>query len=588
MDEIKYLNLIQILDNICNEAPEAFKKYHPNKNNEQEVSKSRSLAYIHLYLKVKYGLSEFLEREKYITEGSQDGGLDAYYIDENKFHIYLIQSKMRESAKGFREKSLTSDELIKTEFDRIIKGKRNDSRGNDFNSKIKKFQDRIKKLSNIGKFDYKVIFLGNIKYTKSQIEKNIGKLPYQLFNADNCYDELILPLVSGVNFDPDEIMIYININDDNESYLEKFVSTSNGESKTMVVLVPALEIAKIMNKYKNAILQFNPRNYLSFEKNNVNSQIRKSIVKNPSNDFAVLNNGITMISDKEVTFNHTGKEGEGQIVITNPQIINGGQTAYTLSEVYRTMGSEVFKDKEVLLRIISVFNDESSNLNDFIQQISVSTNQQSKVSDADRKSNDPIQVELQTKIYNDFGYYYERKLGEFHTGLKDGYLQREYIIDRVRFIRSYCAFLGNPSDARGNSSDLFFKEKNFKRILGRTHEYKKMFFAYNLFLLLIKISRNPSKYTINNKVGLGLKFGKHAIISSFKDIGFKNTIDVEFIKDSEELLIERLSKWKKFEDRIKKKQKNRIYYEGKAFNFGNYYKGKTINEDIRVYFKIKK
>lgn len=585
MDEIKYKNLIQILDNLCSEAPSIFKKYHPLASDEQNVSKARSLAYIHLFLKVKYGLTDFNDRESFITEGSQDGGLDAYYIDERNYTIYLIQSKMRNSSDGFRDKTLTGDELIKTEYDRITKGKKDDSRGKDFNSKVKAFQNKVKKL-NIGKYVYKVIILGNIKYSKAQVQKNIGRLEYEIFTADNCYNELILPLVSGINFDPEEIMIYINVDGDNEPYLSKPISTSNGLCKTMVVLVPTLEIAKIMSKYKNSILQYNPRNYLSLSQNNVNLQIRKSIIKTTSNDFAVLNNGITMISDNEVRFNHTTHDGIGQIVITNPQIINGGQTAYTLSEVYRLSGPEIFNNKEVLLRIISVSERETS-LNDFIQKISVSTNQQSKVSDADRRSNDPIQIDLQKRLYDEFGYYYERKAGEFYTGLNEGYINKDLVIDRIRFIRSYCAFLGNPSDARGNSGDLFFRENKFKKILGQTQNFKEMFFAYYLFLLLVKYSRIASRSSLKNKVGLGLKFGKHAIISSLRDIATKNKIDADFIfNKSEKILFERISKWKKFETEIKKKQKNRIYLDGRAFNFANYYKGKTINNDIKVFFKL--
>ncbi|TOO19306.1 AIPR family protein, partial [Vibrio parahaemolyticus] len=54
-----------------------------------------------------------------------------------------------------------------------------------------------------------------------------------------------------------------------------------------------------------------------------------------------------------------------------------------------------------------------------IESISKATNRQSEVSDADRRSNDKIQIDLQDEIFDKFGYYYERKKGEFADGLKD-------------------------------------------------------------------------------------------------------------------------------------------------------------------------
>ena len=69
------------MDNIRSEAPESYKTYHPDKSNKEELVRARSLALIHLLLKVKFGVVDFLERHKLITDGPQDGGVDAYCID---------------------------------------------------------------------------------------------------------------------------------------------------------------------------------------------------------------------------------------------------------------------------------------------------------------------------------------------------------------------------------------------------------------------------------------------------------------------------------------------------------------------------
>ncbi len=54
----------------------------------------------------------------------------------------------------------------------------------------------------------------------------------------------------------------------------------------------------------------------------------------------------------------TGRPTTAHLSVKNPQIINGGQTAYTLSKIYADGLSEnktvdVFDGKEVMLRIIT-------------------------------------------------------------------------------------------------------------------------------------------------------------------------------------------------------------------------------------------
>lgn len=89
----KYKTLVKILDGLSSEAPQAYSKYHSTEIDD--IVKIRSKCYIHLYLKVTFGLLNFNDREGYITDESYDGGIDAYYIDKEDKIIYYIQSKFR-------------------------------------------------------------------------------------------------------------------------------------------------------------------------------------------------------------------------------------------------------------------------------------------------------------------------------------------------------------------------------------------------------------------------------------------------------------------------------------------------------------
>ena len=130
-------------------------------------------------MKVKLGQIDFRVRHSYITDGSQDGGLDAYFIDTENKKLYLIQSKFRTTEDNFTAKSLTADDLVRIEIRRILKGEETDSSGKEFNNKIKRFQAEWSQISDQANYSYKVIILGNLRrYTDEQIRRLLENTPY--------------------------------------------------------------------------------------------------------------------------------------------------------------------------------------------------------------------------------------------------------------------------------------------------------------------------------------------------------------------------------------------------------------------------
>ena len=182
------------------EAPSGYKRYYPDPSNIEKVDQARARAFIHLFLKVKYGINDFLEREEYITDEVNDGGIDAYYIDKDSKTILFIQSKYRRNKKNFENKSIELDEILKMDTDRILDGETEDEDGVSYNSKIKKMSQTISSIDDIGRYGYRVIILANIKkekYKPSQIKKLSGGFPVEVFNYERCYNELVFPVVTG-------------------------------------------------------------------------------------------------------------------------------------------------------------------------------------------------------------------------------------------------------------------------------------------------------------------------------------------------------------------------------------------------------
>jgi hypothetical protein len=131
----KYETLLNILDQLRKEAPQEYKRYYPLENDIEGLNNARSRAYIHLFLKVKFGILDFKKREELIADGPQDGGIDAYYIDNEAKCIYFIQAKFRTNESNFNNREILLKELLQMEVNRIIIVEGEDEKKQPYNNK---------------------------------------------------------------------------------------------------------------------------------------------------------------------------------------------------------------------------------------------------------------------------------------------------------------------------------------------------------------------------------------------------------------------------------------------------------------------
>jgi len=609
-----YTTLLTVLDKIRDEAPDAYKRYRPDKTKIEELNHARARAFIHLFLKVNYGLLDFLEREKYITDDPQDGGIDGYYInDENKI-VYFIQSKFRTTENNFKEKEILFKELLQMDVDRVVDGQLTDEKKVPYNSKIHKMIDEIRKIPDVGRYKYQVVILANVssQVTSTQLRKLTGGFPANVYDYTKVYAELVLPVIQGNYYNPSELIITLNLSNTNSqnAKVNYNVKTSKKECDITLVFVPTSEIARAMYKYRNSILKFNPRSYLELTHNEVNNAIASSVLDLNSNEFALYNNGITILSFGTEMSEKIGQKDKGQLIITAPQIINGGQTAYTLSRLYedyvitsdeKNKRPEIFDNKEVLLKVITFHRQDLSSPNEYlelIEAISKATNQQSEVNEADRRSNDKIQIDLQKYLFEKYSWFYERKRGEYADGVRAGYVNRGQIVNREDFLRMCKCCDVDPANARRMGTEDIFEKQHFDTTLRDPNRFDEYFFAYKCFLEINRIKKSFSRDK-DNKFGFldfgnGLQFGMYAIVTvcCFQYKGEKSFKDVEKIVNSV------LSKWRKYEAFAVKQSENKDYFRPYTdpdtgakkleVNFNNYYKGRTLVKDLRAFFKKKK
>lgn len=409
--------------------------------NEELQNQARARAFIHLYLAAAYGVLDFEDREKTITDASNDGGIDGYFIDAENKILDVIQSKFRVGSTNFESKYITPEEILAIDIDRILAGHLNDAAGQRYNGYIHAFVEKLQKIPDIARYKTKVTILANVKAEQYPlVERLFPGDQTNIVNFDRCYGELVVPTIRGEQHYSSSLRLQIDLsNKSGSSRLSAEINTAHGPSELTVVLVPTLEIAQIMSRFKNSILRYNPRSYLEFKEQRTNEGIRGSILDIETGEFAILNNGITIVSDETYVNERVGARNRAQLEIVNPQIINGGQTAFTLARIYDESTDkdreQIFLGKEVVVRIITLPQIDEGYKKELILSISSATNSQTTVSSIDRTASNDQNREIAEMVFKKTGLLYEPKRGEYAEALRKNYVARGDIIERALFTR---------------------------------------------------------------------------------------------------------------------------------------------------------
>ena len=174
-------------------------------------------------------------------------------------------------------------------------------------------------------------------------------------------------------------------------------------SRILVGRISVTEIAELISRHGDRLLERNIRRYLGLQGNRVNEAIRLTLETPERSNFYFYNNGITLTCDK---FSYNALQGgDYQVKVENLQIINGGQTCMTIFQTMRqaTLFPEP-AEAYVLLRLYQLPSDNE----DLVQRITFATNSQNPVDLRDLRANDEVQRRLEMDI-SQLGFSYRRK-----------------------------------------------------------------------------------------------------------------------------------------------------------------------------------
>ena len=372
----------QKIGKIMNDNPD----YFPGDDEERRKSKCFLLLGVSAYLD-----RDITEAMSFITDGGNDGGFDAAFIEEahdGQVNVVLFQSKYtRDLNKDANFPSNAVEKAVNT-----VKTIFDPSNKTFLNESSRRVVNEIQSL----------ILDGFIPYVTFVMLNNGNK-----WNGDAqlCIDNAFgdQEQVRFEHFGTQDVLGYLNRKPSIDTSLNMAgvaVQENFNFKRVIIGKVKITEIVRLMKEYGDSLLEKNIRKYLG--KNEINDSIANCLKSGQSSNFFFYNNGITMVCDK---FSYNALQEKDWIVkLKGLQIINGGQTCRTLLQTVSENTNLYIDDAYVLVRVYEVSSDDD----EIVKEITYATNHQNPVDLRDLKSNDAVQQMLEHSA-KDLGYIYIRK-----------------------------------------------------------------------------------------------------------------------------------------------------------------------------------
>lgn len=351
----------------------------------------KSLAFVYLCVQTLLDLSDD-EAFDCITEGGGDFGIDAIHFTEDhdgEFSVSLFQAKYKKDLEGqaaFPQKGIESlVGAIRCLFDPRAEL-------NLINDRLKARVEEVRSLIRDGSIpQVRAIACNNGKKWDIAAQEIIDRTGWsdQVSWEHANHDRLVSILQA-----PKQV-------NDTLKMAGKAIVEDFNYSRVLVGRISVTQIAELVSRHDERLLERNIRRHLGIPGNRVNEAIRDTLISPDSSNFYFFNNGVTMTCDK-FTYNAL-QDGDYNVKVENLQIINGGQTCMT---IYKTLQKPNLFPIEayVLIRLYQLPSDN----NDLVQRITYATNSQNPVDLKDLRANDELQQRLQTDL-EQLGYNYQRK-----------------------------------------------------------------------------------------------------------------------------------------------------------------------------------
>lgn len=429
-----------------------------------------------------------------LGENNDDLGIDAYYVDEENGIIYLYNFKYRHefNINSQMNPKVLSDVSSFLGALKILKEKNREHKLSkyDLQKYSRKTAGVLEELAGIlaeigATFKIYLVFVSN---NMKQLSVKSDEKKYLSKCGVNNVSEFTLPTIYTEWFGKPEFNAQIII-DNSEMISYKINKLQN----TYIFPISIIDLVGITDeeetnrdnykrkdsewdpKFNDQIIEKNVRRYLGRKKSKYNESIVKTLQTEPEL-FFLYNNGITIIvDDTEIIEEFSDSK---RYNLKNLQIVNGAQTVravYDFIKSQTTNWFESLKNAKVLIKLVKVDNDKVRS-----EKIAEYTNSQNPISNIDLRSNDNVQIRLET-FFNQNNYGYNRKVGD----LDASYTDYPETLEMVKLGQLLFSKNGYPHMASNTRSKIFGTE------------YEKIFSVENileqsleLFKLFLDIKKN--------------------------------------------------------------------------------------------------
>lgn len=399
----------------------------------------------------------------FCEDKSSDEGIDAVYINEEERKILLFSFK-------YREKYNPDQQQRKNELVESIKFL-NDIQSRSFNHTTGKTKDFLESITQKFYEDYypwsiNLFFISNDTKSLDENDANVVnfKKTLDLKFKSICLEDIAKSLIS--DHDPINAQLVMD-NDALMSYKESKLS-SDTSYILRLSLTDLIRITCDDENFRNKVenyekeelanstiaydaLSENVRGFIL--KSEYNKNITTTLETEPSK-FFMFNNGITIIaSDVIVTPFPSGTKS--QVVITDLQVLNGGQTLRTIhnfNEKNKASGLGNLQKAEILVRVFKVTDKLLMN------RIAEFTNSQNAITNRDLKSISSDQIKLE-KFLAEYSIRYIRKNGDVGND-KASNIKFNYIISMEKLGQILYAVKGAPENATNKKRAIFDTDYN--------------------------------------------------------------------------------------------------------------------------------
>ena len=217
----------------------------------------------------------------------------------------------------------------------------------------------------------------------------------------------------------------------------------SGDYRSFVILVSAMQIVQLYNRFKDALFTLNIRNYIGSTA--TNKGIIKASTESPDH-FYHYNNGISCLGTSVEVVD------QDRLRVKGLQVINGAQTVKAL---HRANTQKPWKGPAttplVLVRVTEVSKGYGE-AGRFAEDVVRYNNTQNVIKASDFRSNDPVQRDLKEKFKKVVRFGRDT---EYMPKRTERSKRNTWIVRMEEFAKVVYSFLGDPVSFSGSTSYLF-------------------------------------------------------------------------------------------------------------------------------------